>query len=66
MAALELQEQTLILPSHLIPSRPREAEAKTSEEGIGDRKQVQSFYNYISRGVVRPILLERRGITRGT
>jgi len=38
------------LPSHLIPSRPREAEAKTSEEGIGDRKQVQSFTTYISRG----------------
>jgi len=38
------------LPSHVIPSRPREAEAKTSEEGIGDRKQVQSLTTYISRG----------------
>src|SRR6266404_6623019 len=50
MARLAFRKHISNLPSHLIPSRPREAEAKTSEEGIGDRKQVQSFTTYISRG----------------
>jgi len=67
MARLAFRKHISNLPSHLIPSRPREAEAKTSEEGIGDRKQVQSFTTYyLARGVVCPILLKRGGITRDT
>jgi hypothetical protein len=40
---LACHEHALTLPSHLILSHPREAEAELPHTGIGERKQVQSF-----------------------
>jgi len=55
---LAFHEHKLELPSHLIRSRPREAEAGVLRNtGIGDRKQDQSIKNLASRtgsGVFRP------------
>jgi len=55
---VELREHTVISPSRLIHSRPREAEAVgLRTQGLENRRQDQSIKNLVSRrgsGVFRP------------
>jgi hypothetical protein len=45
---LELHEHTVVSPSQVIHSRPREARQGPPNRGIGDGKQDQSFKNMVS------------------
>jgi hypothetical protein len=60
------QKHKVIPPSHLIPSRPREAEGESSEDRDwgSQASPILRKTLYLARGVLFPTLSARRGIAR--